>query len=255
MDAENPQEPVITLMGYTGGPLTSIEELDPAIADCEAAMEGLDIELESKVGKPLVNEPGNDRKNPDEKPPTPCYISRYVNADGSALVRIYMLGTFLRYANCYVAILDSASDKDVIEITIDTEAIGPEACFAMGYRSLLSAIHRCKAKVITKAGTLMSVARVALWLSGDEVQISPIGWIRMEQLPFATGGFLIDGEDNLKEAKETWNEFSNYIAEQGLCTLEEMTEMYTNRKILSYYGHDLQEAVARVNARKRGAVA
>jgi len=227
-----------------GGELSALTDVTDLQGDADASLAAMEAFWGSVEmgGTPSNNDPGNQQQ---PQQPCPCYMSRDIRSDGSSLIRIILTGQFVIHTPKYVAVLDAATERDAVHITIDAEtAIGVQAT---PYRALLSACCRCKAHLTTYAGSLCSMPRVALWLTGDRVTISKIGWIRLEQLCSGAIGNTADIENALNEAKTTWSEFRDYIVSRGLFTAEEMDGMYTHRSILTLFGKDLQTKVEQIN--------
>ena len=137
-----------------------------------------------------------------------------------------------------VGLIDSASEKDVIDITIDPS---PVLNNVYSVRSLLSAVERCRATVITHAGALESLGDVALWLSGDEVRWSKhMTAIFVRQQRYGYSGDIRDFMGKADDAKTSFKEFRDYISARGLFTTAEMNEMFETRGMLALFGRELE---------------
>lgn len=171
-------------------------------------------------------------------------VSRVIDAEGNATIRI-VLGPLekTKYLATVVGLLDSASEKDVVDITIGANVYG--ICDTYTHRSILSAIDRCKASVTTHAGALTTIGDVAVWLSGDVLKYSKKMSFVMIRQPF-TGfeGDIADYESKVASAKESWKEFSGYVAERNLFTKSELANMYETRGMLFLSGKELEARVA-----------
>lgn len=175
----------------------------------------------------------------------PC-MSRVIDTNGSARI-VIILGDRERnkWLDQIVALIDSASEKDVVDITISPNVDG--VCDTIEHRSLLSAIDRCKASVITRAGALTTVGDVALWLSGDRLQYSKkMTAIFMRQPLTGYGGDIADYERHNDAALQSYREYSSYIIARGLFTKEEMDNMYETRGMLALFGKALEERVGKL---------
>ena len=241
MDTEVYEE---CLFGEDSAMLTKVSDLEKQDAD------GHDIgaSVESLIGEVNDQEvrdgvPGVPEQY--QKMPPPC-VARTIDANGCAYLRIILTDDFYKYTGCLVGLIDSATENDVVEITIDAETGRTDNTY--GIRAFLSAIDRCKAKVITRAGTLCSTSRIALWLSGDECWISPCGWICLKQTSGAAVGDAADVEAKVLEVRASWEEFKSFIAKRGLFTEKELEDLYVSRGLLSLYGETLRKRVAAINA-------
>lgn len=145
-----------------------------------------------------------------------------------------------------VGLIDSASEKDVIDITIDP---CPMTNNVYGIRSLLSAVERCRATVITHAGALETLGDIALWLSGDVQKWSKhMTAIFVRQQGFGYAGDIRDFVGKAEDACASFKEFRDYIAARGLFTEMEMNTMFETRGMLSLFGRELE---ARMNGLKQ----
>ena len=173
----------------------------------------------------------------------PC-VSRVIDAEGVAHITI-ILGQPERtlWLGQVVGLLDSASEKDIVDITITANVYG--AAGTTEHRSLLSAIDRCKACVITRAGALTTVGDVAIWLAGDDIRWSKkMSAIFMRQPLSGYIGDVADFESKMAAAKRDWEEFRDYIVERGLFTKEELDSLYTTRGMLALFGDELEERMS-----------
>ena len=176
-------------------------------------------------------------------------ISRVIDNEGHAKVTI-ILGANERYNHLatVLSLIDSASENDVVDITL----VGDIGCGdgTIEQRSLLSAIERCPAHVITRAGMLASVGDVAIWLSGDEPRMSPIGAIFLRQPQSGFWGDTADYESQLSDYLASLREFSEFIVGRGLITKEEMDTMYKTRGIIGLFGPALRDRISKLQAIK-----
>lgn len=233
------------LFGEDSAMLKSVSDLEressDEIHDIGASTESLTDEVNG-----MNDAPQNCNQQPeDRKCPPPC-VSRTIDANGRATLRIILTDDFYKYTGVLVGLIDSSTENDLVEITIDAETSKTDNTFAV--RSFLSAIDRCKAKVVTRAGTLCSMSRIALWLSGDECWMSPCGWICLKQTSGFAAGDVADVEAKCQEVKASWEEFKSFIAKRGLFTIEELENLYVSRGILSLCGETLRKRVAAINA-------
>ena len=147
-----------------------------------------------------------------------------------------------KYLALVVGLFDSASEKDRIDLTICDGGIGNDV---YSHRSLLSAIERCRATVITHAGFLSSLGDVAIWLSGDEIHWSKhMTAILVRQQIYGYGGDIRDLVGKGKDAEDSFKEYRNYIAGRGLFTKQELDQMYETRGLLALSGRTLEARLA-----------
>lgn len=241
-DADNNTEAYEeTLFGEDSAALTSVSDLDQTPDDIGASTESLNSEVNGFDELRATDQPPQQQ----QKVPPPC-VSRTIDANGVTYTRIIFTDDFYKYTGILVGLIDSATENDTVELTIDADTGKTDNNSAI--RAFLSAIDRCKAKVITRAGTLCSMSRVALWLSGDECQMSPCGWICLKQTSGFAMGDVADVEAKVLEVKTSWEEFKSFIAKRGLFTIEELDKLYVSRGLLTLYGETLRERVAAINA-------
>ena len=169
-------------------------------------------------------------------------LSRVIDSKGRAKCTI-VLGLYERaeFIGNVISMLDSASENDVVDITIvaDVPNIG-----TMQYRSILSAIDRCKGTVITRAGALTTLGDVAIWLAGDERKMSSIGCVFVRQPVSGYKGDAADHESRLANFRESIREFASFIIETGFFTEKEIDEMYEHRGLIALYGDNLKQRLA-----------
>ncbi len=172
-------------------------------------------------------------------------MSRVIDANGNASITI-ILDRNERYNHLptVLGLIDSASEKDVVDLTLVAD-IGCEDG-TIEQRSILSALDRCRATVITRAGVLSSVGDVAIWLSGDEVRISHIGSIFMRQPMNGFFGDTADYESKLADHLASLREFSEFIVARGLFTQEELDTMYKNRSMCALFGPALHDRISKL---------
>ncbi len=172
-------------------------------------------------------------------------VSRVIDdVTGRATVKI-ILGSNERenWLAHVVGLIDAASENDIVDITIVPNNSG--ICDTLSHRSILSAIDRCRATVITRAGALSNMGDVVLWLSGDQLNYSKnmsVIFMRQPLAGFAgdISDFGIKGDDALQSVKE----YSAYIVERGLFTKDELQWMFESSGMLCLYGKKLEERVA-----------
>jgi len=235
------EEPEVSLIGDDVG-LQNIDALDenggtPKDSFFHGSLEAF---FES-----VIEERGKVVAGPDcggQVPARPC-VSRVIDAEGVARICI-ILGPHERseFLPLVLSLIDSASEKDVVDLTIVSNVSGEAGTISQ--RSILSAIDRCKGTVITRAGTLTTVGDVVIWLAGDKLMIPKIGAIFMRQPIAAYIGDTVDYERKLKDFRDSLKEFSDYIVQRGLFTQEEIDRMYGNCGLLSLFGSELQNRVA-----------
>ena len=141
-----------------------------------------------------------------------------------------------------IGLFDSASENDRIDLTICDCEVGHDV---YSHRSLLSAIERCRATVITHAGFLTSLGDVAIWLAGDEIRWSKhMTAILVRQQIYGYGGDIRDMIGKGKDAEASFKEYRNYIAARGLFTKQELDQMYETRGLLGLSGRALEARMA-----------
>lgn len=178
--------------------------------------------------------------------------SKVIDADGNARIVILYDGcqcTGGGDTGMFVSLLDSANANDVVDITIMVSVLN----FANGggtsiWKSLafLSAIKRCKAKVITRAGALCSLVECALWLSGHERHLAPAGagLVLVKQPMACFSGSAHDMGSEVNNLKLIYQDIIELVVNSGLMTQEEVDAMFENNGISSLYGEELQARLA-----------
>lgn len=167
-------------------------------------------------------------------------VSRVIDAEGHARITI-LLGFFERnfHDGVITGLIDAATENDVVDITIVSRPGAKESTIEM--RSILSAVGRCKAHVITRAGALTTFGEVALWLSGDERRMSKMGCIFVRQPVTGFVGDVRDYAARAKAAEQSMKEYIDYIAAAGLFTKEELKKAIDDRSVLTLYHDELFE--------------
>ena len=225
------------LFGEDASILKSVSDLDDgqpegsaeALGIAKAALEGLSA---------------SDQGFPEQEIQKCPNISRVIDEEGNSHISI-ILGPLekTRWSAMVVGMIDSASETDTIDITICANSYG--VCDTYTHRSILSAIDRCKASVTTHAGALTTIGDVAVWLSGDVLKYSKkMSFIMIRQPLTGFEGDIADYESKIAGAKESWKEFSGYVAERGLFTKSELATMFETRGLLCLYGRELEARVA-----------
>lgn len=204
----------------------------------EGATENFQLSVAPKSGMVAVPQQSQGPQAP--------YASRVIGEDGSAKISIYLGEAEKdRWLGQIIGLMDSASEKDSVEITITPNYSG--ICDTYSYRSLLSAVERCKAPVTTRAGILSSIGDVALWLAGDEPKWSAhMTAIFMRQPLAGYGGDIADLERKSRDAVSSFKEYSGYIAARGLFSQAELSNMYETRGMLSLFGSELEARMAKL---------
>ena len=236
------EEPEVSLMDDETG-LQSIDALDTETTESLHIPRKYSVEsfLDSVLeDRSTVKADCSCGDGPAHRPP--C-VSRIIDAEGHARITI-ILGPAERseHLPLVLALIDSASETDVVDITVVSNVSGEAGTISQ--RSILSAIDRCKGTVITRAGALTTMGDVVIWLSGDKLLIPEIGAIFMRQPIAAYYGDTADYERKLKDFRESLKEFSDYIVERGLFTTDEINTMYSTCGLLALYGPKLKERVA-----------
>lgn len=224
-----------------GEDLTSLQEVgaledgQPSAATEGLELQGLNQQVDNKVTG-CVCHPGAGNI------PPPC-MSRVIDEQTKQARITVVLGAAERrvWLGQIIGLIDSASENDVIDITID--ACGHDSVY--DNRSLLSAIERCKGTVITHAGFLTTLGDVALWLAGDELKWSKhMTAIMIRQQVYGYGGDVRDFVSKADDAYTNFKEFSSYISQRGLFTAKELDTMYETRGMLSLHGRELYARMA-----------
>lgn len=234
------EEPEVSLIGDEVG-LQNIDALDDDVEKPASIFHG---SLESFF-QSIIENRSQVSAGPEccaQAPARPC-VSRVIDADGVQRICI-ILGPHERseFLPLVLGLIDSASEKDVVDLTIVSNVSGEAGTISQ--RSILSAIDRCKGTVITRAGTLTTVGDVVIWLSGDKLLMPRIGAIFMRQPIAGYVGDTVDYERKLKDFRESLKEFSDFIVERGLFTQAEIDTMYDECGLLALYGPELQERIA-----------
>jgi len=227
----------ITLIGDDLTALKEISELEDG--QPSASTEG----LAPQAAVTDCCEPGQGPR------PAPMCVSRVIDADNAQRIHVVLgFAERTKWLATVIGIMDSASEKDTIDITIND---CPMVDNVYSTRSLLSAIDRCRATVITHAGALTSLGDIALWLSGDQLKWSKhMSVVFVRQQGFGFGGDIRDYVGKAKDAYDSFREFRDFIAARGLFTGEEIDKMYETRGMLSLFGRELE---ARINGLKPAA--
>lgn len=169
-------------------------------------------------------------------------VSRVIDAEGHARITI-LFGYVERFHHLgfITGLIDAATENDVVDLTIASRPGAKEGTIEM--RSMLSAIDRCQAHVITRAGALTTFGEVALWLSGDERRMSKMGCVMVRQPAAGYVGDIADYEHHLKAVKQSLKEYTDYIAATGLFTKEELKTAIEKRSILHLSYDELFERI------------
>lgn len=206
----------------------------------DAACESLDASLVDAVN------PKADQGGECKCVKRPALVSKVIDDEGNALITILYDGnptTGGSEMGVITGLLDTASETDVVDITIITTLFdfsSPKSnIFAV--LPLLSAIKRCKAHVITRAGCLCSLGDCAVWLSGDEPLMSPMGWIAVRQPMACGGGTMQAAEFRVEDFKKQVSVFTDFIVSKGLFSKDEIDRMFEEEGMLSLCGDELTE--------------
>lgn len=243
---EETDEPTVALFGDDLTSLTSVSEINEDGSSAtetfngkkwkyalESLTEPQDAHGQVSNGPECCNSDGDHR---------PC-VSRVIDANGNATIKI-ILGYKERseYLPLVTALIDSASENDVVDLTVVANVSGEAGTISQ--RSILSALDSCKGHVITRAGTITTMGDAVIWLSGDECRMPKMGAIFMRQPISGFVGDAVDYERKAKDFRESLKEFSDYIVARGLFTQEEIDTMYESCGLLSLYGDALHERLA-----------
>lgn len=180
----------------------------------------------------------------------PPLVSRVIDpADGHSEIRIiYDANPFTGGGDMGVicGIINAAAENDVVDITIAKclhDFAHPRSNL-LNTRAILNAIETCKGKVITRIGTVTSVDDLAVWLSGKERHMSPMGWICIRQPEVFTCGSACDMEDRVAEIKNQLQEFVDFIVSKGWFSQEEFDKLYNEQTTLSMTFDDIAEKMS-----------
>lgn len=184
------------------------------------ALEGLDPKSKVTAGE-------NGACECEKRPPL---VSKVIDANGSAYISILYDGhpyTGGGEMGVITGLLDSASEKDVVDITIATalQNFNQPTTNVFKTLSLLSSIRNCKAKVITRIGCFASFDDCAIWLSGTDRRVSPMAWLAVRQPRFAMTGTTLDAEFRVEDVKIQIKTMTDFIVEKGLLTQEEVDKI------------------------------
>lgn len=183
-----------------------------------------------------------------EMPKRPPLASKVIDEDGHAYITIVYDGNPNSGGGdtgMFCGLMDAATANDIVDITIITTlydfAMPKSNIFSV--RPLLSAMKRCKAKIITRVGCLCSVGDCAVWLSGDDRRISPMGWLAVRQPTACCGGTMKDAEFRVEDFKSQFKELTDYVVSTGLITAEEVTRMMEDQAIIACSYDELAERI------------
>lgn len=226
------EETVITLTGDDLSQLTQVTEEDDSNDDVGST--------ESFKTSSVANDNDCNCAQQQEQQ-RPC-VSRVIDANGNAKCTV-VLGSYERhnFVGTVVSILDSASENDVVDITVVSTGANAGT---VEYRSILSAIDRCRGTVITRAGALTTLGDVAIWLAGDVRKMSPIGCVLVRQPISGYCGDAADHELRLSNFRDAVQEFASFIVETGFFTEKEIDDMYEHRGLIALYGDNLKQRLA-----------
>ena len=178
-------------------------------------------------------------------------VSKVIDADGNAKIIVIYDGCSATGGGdtaAIVTLLDNATASDVVDVTIAMSV----ASFNNGggtsiwkSLSLLGALKRCKAKVITRAGSLCSLIDTALWLSGRERVLGPAGLLLISQPRGDFYGTLNDTSSYVADTKLVLKELLSFIVdEKKFLTQEEVDAMFENNSQIFCFGEELKQRVA-----------
>jgi ATP-dependent protease ClpP protease subunit len=215
---------------FPGGELPSMENLEDLIKNSK--VKDGDCSCDNGNAKPLV--------------------SKVIDAEGNAkIVIIYDGCPFTGGGDTatIVALLDSTTANDVVDITIAmsvADFINGGGTSIWTSLSLLSALKRCKAKVITRAGALTSLIDCALWLSGRERVIGPAGLIMVRQPRDGFYGSTEDAKTHVAATKQVLKDLISFIVSKGLFTQEEIDAMFENNSQIFLAGDALDARISSI---------
>lgn len=191
------------------------------------ALEGLDPKAKVLAGE-------NGACECEKRPPL---VSKVIDSSGSAYISILYDGhpfTGGGEMGVITGLLDSASEKDVVDITIATalQNFNQPTTNIFKTLSLLSSIKKCKAKVITRIGCFTSFDDCAIWLSGADRRVSPMAWLAVRQPRMAISGATLDAEFRVEDVKIQMKTLTDFIVDKGLLTQEEVDKIYNEQAIV-----------------------
>lgn len=210
-----------------------------------AATEDLSIVSDSSAVTAEGEQPGAQGKRPP-------LVSKVIDAEGHARITIMYDSSRVTGGGdmaTFVGLIDAAEANDVVDLTVMTSLAhlndgGPSLLDTI---NLLSAINRCKAHVVTRAGCLSSLSDIAVWLSGDERHMSPMGWVVVRQPSTGFAGSVTDMGDRDEANKAQIKQFTDFIVKTGFLTDAEIKRIIDDQDVV---GFSYDELDARIKALK-----
>jgi ATP-dependent protease ClpP protease subunit len=114
-------------------------------------------------------------------------------------------------------------------VTIEMDIYCPGGCTA-AMSQILSAMHACKAKIITTILGIAASAGAVIWSEGDEVRITPGAIAMFHTSRGSIAGKTIDMADMASYFSESIHNCISKAHAKGILTDEEMNDIVQKRK-------------------------
>lgn len=179
----------------------------------------------------------------------PPLCSKVIGADGSAKITILYDGSQVTGGDSismFRAMIDSAVESDVVDITIMTcfNNFARAANDTVRILSLLNSIKNCKAKrIITRAGLLGTIGDCALWLSGTERHVGPMMWLMVKPYRMITEGSMRDIDERSDVMRANIELLGSICTDAGLLTEDEVKRLYDDECSVSLSYEDLTSRI------------
>ena len=210
----------------------------------DAACEGLQLEGAAPSVKSQENCmcPSDDKRRP--------LISKVID-EGSGAARITIIFDGLNETGgndigMICSLINNATAKDIVDLTLATYSLtfGGTTSNMFGILSLLNAMRNCKAKTITRAGCLMSISDCAIWLTGKDRRMGPMGWLAVRQPSGCGGGTLQDTVFRVEDVLNQVKTLTDFIVDKGLLTAEEVKLLFEEQAMISLCYDELEARLA-----------
>lgn len=214
----------------------------------DAAVEGLSpkADILSIQAQDNVLCPSDDRRRP--------LVSKVIDKEsGSARITIIFDGLNETGGNdvgMICSLINNATANDVVDLTLATYSLqfGGSTSNMFGILSLINAMCSCKAKTITRAGCLMSISDCAIWLTGKDRRMGPMGWLAVRQPSGCGGGTLQDTVFRVEDVLVQVKTLTDFIVSKGLLTEEEVKLLFEEQAMISLSYDELNERLASLKA-------
>ena len=214
----------------------------------DAAVEGLapKAEVPAMQAQENVLCPSDDRRRP--------LVSKVIDKEtGAARITIIFDGLTETGGNdigVICSLINNATANDIVDLTIATYSLqfGGTTSNMFGILSLLNAMRGCKAKTITRAGCLMSISDCAIWLTGKDRRMGPMGWLAVRQPAGCGGGTLQDTVFRVEDVLVQVKTLTDFIVSKGLLTEEEVKLLFEEQAMISLSYDDLNARLSNLKA-------